>query len=174
MKVESIHPVTYVGIKSSKLDLEDVFKRVGEFYSVSKADLVGKSRKREIVEARCVIAQILKENNYTLNEIAIALGKVLGNGRGDHSTAIHYVTEFRKLKDYSLMGKAYKYASNLAYSLAETLPQVRCNPDLEAISPHCKHLEAGKLYTVYAERENHYKVRNEAGGCIFYKKDLFL
>ncbi|MFC1612886.1 chromosomal replication initiator protein DnaA [Patescibacteria group bacterium] len=61
-----------------------LLKTVAEFYDVNIAELLGKCRKKEIVEPRQIIMFLLREDmNYSFPHIAQELG-----GR-DHTTAIH-------------------------------------------------------------------------------------
>jgi len=61
-----------------------LLKTVAEFYTIEIAELIGKCRKKEIVEPRQIIMFLLREDlNYSFPHIAQELG-----GR-DHTTAIH-------------------------------------------------------------------------------------
>lgn len=70
--------------KKSVLSIEDIQKSVGEIYSVNLDSLVGKSRTKEVAEARMVAMYLAREyTNLSLKTIGIYFG-----GR-DHSTVVH-------------------------------------------------------------------------------------
>ncbi|MGC9362991.1 MAG: chromosomal replication initiator protein DnaA [Fidelibacterota bacterium] len=70
--------------KRSILSIEDIQKSVGEVYSVNLDSLVGKSRTKEVAEARMVAMYLAREyTNLSLKTIGIYFG-----GR-DHSTVVH-------------------------------------------------------------------------------------
>ena len=68
----------------AEITLEDVIRRVSEVTSVSEKDIVGQSRKKELVEARQITAYLSREIlGASLSSIGIYLG-----GR-DHTTILH-------------------------------------------------------------------------------------
>jgi chromosomal replication initiator protein len=71
---------------SPELSIEDVVKKVSEISKVSEIEIVGKSRKMEVAEARQVSMYLCRKIIGTsLNNIGVYFG-----GR-DHSTVIHAV-----------------------------------------------------------------------------------
>ncbi len=74
-------------LEPTRLDAGAIQKLVASYYGIDLAKLLGKSRKREIVQARHVAIYLCKEHTaHTLK----AIGDFFG-GR-DHSTVIHAVT----------------------------------------------------------------------------------
>jgi len=70
--------------KKSILSIEDIQKSVGGVYSINLDSLVGKSRTKEVAEARMVAMYLAREyTNLSLKTIGIYFG-----GR-DHSTVVH-------------------------------------------------------------------------------------
>ncbi|MBI2062235.1 MAG: chromosomal replication initiator protein DnaA [Candidatus Yanofskybacteria bacterium] len=75
---------TYLSTPYRKTSPQTVLKSVADFYSISSADLVKRSRKKEIVKPRQVAMYLLREETkLSFPEIGQKLG-----GR-DHSTVIH-------------------------------------------------------------------------------------
>jgi chromosomal replication initiator protein len=76
----------------SDITIEDVVKRVSEMTSVSERDIVGKSRKKQIAEARQIAAYLCKEIiGASLSTIGFYFG-----GR-DHTTILHSCRKVEKL-----------------------------------------------------------------------------
>ena len=68
----------------AEIRLEDVVRRVSEITSISEREIVGKSRKKELVEARQIAAYLGREIlGASLSSIGIYFG-----GR-DHTTILH-------------------------------------------------------------------------------------
>jgi len=68
----------------AEITLEDVVSRVSEITSISEREIVGKSRKKELVEARQIAAYLGREIlGASLSSIGIYFG-----GR-DHTTILH-------------------------------------------------------------------------------------
>ncbi len=68
----------------AEITLEDVVRRVSEVTSITEKDIVGQSRKKELVEARQITAYLSREIlGASLSSIGIYLG-----GR-DHTTILH-------------------------------------------------------------------------------------
>ena len=68
----------------AEITLEDVVRRVSEVTTIAEKDIVGKSRKKELVEARQITAYLSREIlGASLSSIGIYLG-----GR-DHTTILH-------------------------------------------------------------------------------------
>jgi len=63
---------------------EDVIITVCFYCKITKLELLERTRKMIIVDARRLVAKILRDRNYTFS----AIGKLLGNL--DHSSIIHY------------------------------------------------------------------------------------
>ncbi|MFZ3032172.1 MAG: chromosomal replication initiator protein DnaA [Candidatus Moraniibacteriota bacterium] len=83
-------------IEDNKKDIkvEDVFRIISEFYTVSKEDLVKKGRKKEISHPRQVLMYLLRQE-LTLSFSAI--GELLG-GR-DHTTTLHAFEKIHAQKE---------------------------------------------------------------------------
>ena len=100
---------------SPELSIEDVVKKVSEISNVSEIEIVGKSRKMEVAEARQVSMYLCRKIIGTsLNNIGVFFG-----GR-DHSTVIHAV----KTIDEKLTKKAYikKQIETIKQELDFSLP----------------------------------------------------
>jgi chromosomal replication initiator protein len=68
----------------AEITLEDVIRRVSEVTSIAEKDIVGQSRKKELVEARQITAYLSREIlGASLSSIGMCLG-----GR-DHTTILH-------------------------------------------------------------------------------------
>jgi len=79
-----------------KLNKEGVLDMVCEHYKICHNDLIGKLRKRVLVEPRMVLSFILKRKyDLSLREI----GEMIG-GR-DHSSIFHYIETFEGLHNTS-------------------------------------------------------------------------
>ena len=63
---------------------EDVINTVCFYCKITKLELLERTRKMTIVDARKLVSKILRDNNYTFASI----GKILGNI--DHASIIHY------------------------------------------------------------------------------------
>ena len=63
---------------------EDVIITVCFYCKITKLELLERTRKMTIVDARKLVSKILRDRNYTFS----AIGKLLGNL--DHSSIIHY------------------------------------------------------------------------------------
>lgn len=83
-------------IEDNKKDIkvEDVFRIISEFYTVSKEDLIKKGRKKEISHPRQVLMYLLRQE-LTLSFSAI--GELLG-GR-DHTTTLHAFEKIHAQKE---------------------------------------------------------------------------
>ena len=76
--------------KHYKLTKENLLQIIAEEGGVRMSDIVKRSRKREIVNARFIYCAILKDHfNYTLVRIGDEI-----DGR-DHTSVRHAITEFR-------------------------------------------------------------------------------
>lgn len=82
---------TYLNSPYRKTSPQTVLKSVADFYSISAADLVKRSRKKEVVRPRQIAMFLLREETkLSFPEIGQKLG-----GR-DHSTVIHACEKIRK------------------------------------------------------------------------------
>ena len=63
---------------------EDVINTVCSYCKITKLELLERTRKMTIVDARKLVAKILRNKNYTFS----AIGRMLGNL--DHASIIHY------------------------------------------------------------------------------------
>lgn len=93
-----VSPYVYPGIKEKELitknkkyrraliSPQDVLEIVSKNFSVTIEDILSKSRKKEVSEARHIYCKIMKsEFNYSLKSIGETIGK------RDHTTVIHSV-----------------------------------------------------------------------------------
>ena len=84
---------------SSNLSIEDIVRKVSEVSRIPEKEIIGKSRKREFVEARQISMYLCRDIMETsLNNIGVYFG-----GR-DHTTVMHAVKTIndKKLKDVRL------------------------------------------------------------------------
>jgi chromosomal replication initiator protein len=73
-------------LKQEKLTLEQILQAVARHYNVAETDLVGRSRRKEVAQARQMAMYLAREEtSASLPKIGLALG-----GR-DHTTVIHGV-----------------------------------------------------------------------------------
>ena len=82
---------TLASIKQNSLGPQHIIDTASKYYNISSKDLLGKSRKKELVKPRQVVMYLLRE------EIALsfpAIGAELG-GR-DHTTAIHACNKIKR------------------------------------------------------------------------------
>ncbi|MDN4753907.1 chromosomal replication initiator protein DnaA [Porphyromonadaceae bacterium W3.11] len=79
-----------VGIDEVKINTPSIINTVCDYYNIEAKDLIGKKRKREIVQARHIVMLLAKE--YSESSLA-AIGADLG-GR-DHSTVIHGINRIQ-------------------------------------------------------------------------------
>ncbi|MCR4859244.1 MAG: chromosomal replication initiator protein DnaA [Bacteroidales bacterium] len=79
---------TLVGEEKSDLDIEKVQRSVCEYFNISRDDLLSKSRKRQIVQAR-QIAMYLSRNLISNCSLA-TIGQEIGGK--DHATVLHACT----------------------------------------------------------------------------------
>ena len=70
---------------------EDVINTVCFYCKITKLELLERTRKMIIVDARKLVAKILRDRNYTFS----AIGKLLGNL--DHASIIHYCNSAENL-----------------------------------------------------------------------------
>jgi len=81
----------YLSVPYRKTSPQNVLKAVADFYSISLADLVKRSRKKEVVKPRQIAMYLLREEiKLSFPEIGQKLG-----GR-DHSTVIHACEKIKK------------------------------------------------------------------------------
>jgi chromosomal replication initiator protein len=94
--LENVEKILSQLIENNKktLQVDDVFRVIGEFYTVSKEDLIKKGRKREVCHPRQVMMFLLRD------ELAMSfstIGETLG-GR-DHTTSLHAYEKINKQKE---------------------------------------------------------------------------
>lgn len=83
-----------VGVEERKINVPEILEVVSRYYNIEEADIVGRKRKRAIVQARQVVMYLSKE----LTEASLAaIGAEMG-GR-DHSTVIYADRAIRDLLD---------------------------------------------------------------------------
>lgn len=76
------------------LQVDDIFRVIGEFYAVGKEDLIKKGRKKEVCHPRQVMMFLLRD------ELAMSfstIGEIMG-GR-DHTTSLHAFEKINKRKE---------------------------------------------------------------------------
>lgn len=107
MPNKKISPYIYPGLKIEFLDLrqhpylkkskmviteEQIFDIVGRDYGLTKEQIISRSRKRDCVESRHLIAYIIKrKTRFSLAKI----GEMVGGK--DHTTIIHSIRTFEDL-----------------------------------------------------------------------------
>ena len=92
-----------VGEEKSDIDIERVQKSVCEYFNISRDDLLSKSRKRQIVQAR-QIAMYLSRNLISNCSLA-TIGQEIGGK--DHATVLHACTTVSDLMATDKMFKKY-------------------------------------------------------------------
>ena len=92
-----------VGDEKSDLDIDKVQKSVCEYFNISREDLLSKSRKRQIVQAR-QIAMFLSRNLITNCSLA-TIGQEIGGK--DHATVLHACTTVSDLMTTYKVFKKY-------------------------------------------------------------------
>ena len=92
-----------VGEEKTDLDIERVQKSVCDYFNISREDLLSKSRKRQIVQAR-QIAMYLSRNLISNCSLA-AIGQEIGGK--DHATVLHACTTVSDLMATDKLFKKY-------------------------------------------------------------------
>ena len=83
-----------VGVEERKVNVPEILEVVSRYYNIEATDIIGRKRKRDIVQARQVVMYLAKE----LTEASLAaIGAEMG-GR-DHSTVIYADRAIRDLLD---------------------------------------------------------------------------
>ncbi len=92
----------------SNIRIEDIVRRVSRIFQIAEKEIVGKSRKREIVEARQAAMYLSRKIiGDSLNNIGVFFG-----GR-DHTTVIHALGNIEKKEAQNLeVGKKIKMIEN--------------------------------------------------------------
>ena len=95
--------------RDETLSADDVINAVCSFFKISKADLIGKKKNKEIVEPRQICAYLMTE---LLSIPLVSIGQALG-GR-DHTTVIHSRDKIAELvKDSPKTATTVKDVRNL-------------------------------------------------------------
>ncbi len=94
---------TLVGEEKTDLNIDKVQRSVCEYFNISRDDLVSKSRKRQIVQAR-QIAMFLSRNLISNCSLA-AIGQEIGGK--DHATVLHACTTVSDLMATDKLFKKY-------------------------------------------------------------------
>lgn len=85
----------FTNYQQNSLTTKQILEAAGRFYNIESKDLLGKSRKKELVKPRQIIMFLLREE---INLSFPTIGQELG-GR-DHTTAIHACNKIKKdMKD---------------------------------------------------------------------------
>jgi chromosomal replication initiator protein len=94
LKIEFLDSRKHPYLKKSKMVIteEQIFEIVGRDYGLTKEQIISRSRKRECVESRHLIAYIIKrKTRFSLSKI----GEMVGGK--DHTTIIHSIRTFEDL-----------------------------------------------------------------------------
>jgi chromosomal replication initiator protein len=94
LKIEFLDSRKHPYLKKSKMVIteEQIFEIVGRDYGLTKEQIISRSRKRECVESRHLIAYIIKrKTRFSLAKI----GEMVGGK--DHTTIIHSIRTFEDL-----------------------------------------------------------------------------
>ena len=102
-----------VGEEKSELDIERVQQSVCEYFNISREDLLSKSRKRQIVQAR-QIAMYLSRNLISNCSLA-AIGQEIGGK--DHATVLHACTTVSDLMSTDKVFR--KYVTDIESQLSQ-------------------------------------------------------
>lgn len=94
--IENVEKILNQLIENNKktLQVDDIFRVISEFYSITKEDLVKKGRKKEVAHPRQVMMYLLRQELQTPFS---TIGQLLG-GR-DHTTALHAFEKIEKNKE---------------------------------------------------------------------------
>ena len=98
---------------SSDLSMEDIVRKVSDVSKVPENEIIGKSRKMELVEARQISMYLCRDIMGTsLNNIGVYFG-----GR-DHTTVMHAVKTINKKRrtDFRLKKKVESLKQELEFS----------------------------------------------------------
>jgi len=83
-----------LAIQDRQIGLDNIKKRVADYYKIRLADLMSKTRTRSIARPRQLAMALAKElTNHSLPEIGSAFG-----GR-DHTTVLHACRKIEELKE---------------------------------------------------------------------------
>lgn len=96
-------------------ELNELIQKFCDFNSITKDQLLIKSRKREFIEKRVVIINVLREKRFTFEAIGEAFDL-------DHSTIIYHTKDFDFIKKHNLelrdlynsFNDSFKSVSNLS------------------------------------------------------------
>ncbi len=92
-----INPEIYIGLKvSRKTSMEAVLLLVCERFDVSREEITGKTRKREIVDARHVFCYLV--NKYISKKTLSVVGAHINR---DHASVIHGIKKTNNLMVYN-------------------------------------------------------------------------
>lgn len=93
------------------VSIEDVVRRVAEYYEVTEKSIYEKTRKKEVVKPRQIIMYILREE---FNVSFPSIGEKLG-GR-DHTTVIHSCEKIKEeLKENAILTQELEHIRNLIH-----------------------------------------------------------
>ena len=103
-----------------KPELNQIKKLVIEVFSIKEKQLVFRTRKREIVEARAAFAILASNNGYYQHQITKALNNVI-----NRTTVSHLISVYRDIKlpqfqaklDYCNQRLGYKFDENYYLSM---------------------------------------------------------
>lgn len=85
---------------NKKISSAQVIKVICDFFSIDKKDLLGKSRKQDLIVPRHIAVYLIRKNS---NESFPLIGKIMGGK--DHSTILH---SFRKIENDLLTDESLK------------------------------------------------------------------
>lgn len=89
-----------ISSSNKKISSSQVIKVVCDFFSLDRKDLLGKSRKQELIAPRHITIYLIRKNS---NESFPLIGKIMGGK--DHSTILH---SFRKIENDLLSDESLK------------------------------------------------------------------
>lgn len=92
--------VDIISSSTKKISSAQIIKTICEYYSLDKKDLLGKSRKQELIAPRHITIYLIRNNS---NESLPLIGKIMGGK--DHSTIHH---SFRKIENGILTDESLK------------------------------------------------------------------
>ena len=91
MNILQVNNVPLIGAKIERFNVMRSIKNISKALGIDESDIIGKSRKREIVTARMIAVYTIKNNTYlTLKEIGCIFGK-------DHSSIIYHLRQYDSL-----------------------------------------------------------------------------
>ena len=94
---QTIDPMTFLGMEAtSKVGLDRIFMIVSEYLGIAPDDMSGKTRKREVADARHIFCYLASKayGRYTLKQIGRKINR-------DHASVLHAKKKIVELMDFN-------------------------------------------------------------------------